>query len=200
MDSMPEIVIRRLVPSLLDDWLAYFDHDAFADNADWAGCYCGWFHADHDAGDFDLRTAEENRATSIELIRAGALRGYLAYVDGHPGGWCQAAPRVYIPNIAKDEDLAVADAEEVGSIVCFNVAHAFRRQGVAAKLLEAACAGFREEGLRTAEAYPRPAATGDAANYHGPLALYLRAGFRPYRELEDVVIVRRELAEPATAR
>lgn len=195
---MPEIVVRRLSPSLLDDWLDYFDHDAFADNADWSGCYCQWFHVDRDAEDWESRTAEQNRAASTALIKAGALQGYLAYVDGRPGGWCQAAPRLSIPNIAGDENLAVDDASEVGSIVCFNVAHAFRRQGVAAKLLDAACGGFLEEGLRTAEAYPSLTATGDAANYHGPLALYLRAGFRPYRELESLVIVRRALAEPVT--
>ena len=191
---MSEIVIRELTPSLLDDWLGFFDRDAFADNPDWAGCYCYFFHADNDQKDFDSRTAEENRAASIGLIGEGRLRGYLAYVDGRPVGWCNAAPRLSIRNIANDEELAVDDADEVGSIVCFTVAPAFRKQGVAAKLLEAACAGFRDAGLRTAEAYPRRAATGDAHNYHGPLALYLNAGFKPYRELDDLTIVRRGLA------
>jgi len=90
--------------------------------------------------------------------------------------------------------LAVDDAGEVGSIVCFLVAKPFRGQGVAAGLLDAACAGFRERGLRVAEAYPSRTAAGDAATYHGPLALYLRAGFKPYREVGQSVIVRRELS------
>lgn len=190
------VIIRRLTPSLLEDWLAYFDHDAFEDNPDWFGCYCCWFHVDHEHGEWEARTSEENRAASSELIRTGGLRGYLAYAGGRPVGWCQAAPRALIPNIANDPQLAVADGDEVGSIVCFNVAAAFRRQGVSSRLLEAACAGFREDGLRTAEAYPHPDARGDAANYHGPLALYLRAGFKPYRKLEDLLIVRRDLGDP----
>jgi ribosomal protein S18 acetylase RimI-like enzyme len=49
------------------------------------------------------------------------LRGYLAYADG----------------------LAVDDAHEVGSIVCFVVASAYRKQGVATRLLDVACAEFR---------------------------------------------------------
>lgn len=191
---MPSITIKRLGADLLDDWLHYFDHDAFADNPDWSGCYCQWFHVHHEDGGWESRTAAQNRAAAVELIRAGGLRGHLAYSEGRPIGWCQAAPRVIIPNIAGDAELAVDDAEEVGSIVCFNVAAAYRRQGVAAALLEAACAGFREDGLLTAEAYPVRTATGDAANYHGPLGLYLRAGFEPYRELEGLVVVRRGLA------
>ena len=191
---MADVVIQPLTPDLLGDWLAFFDQDAFADNPDWSGCYCQWFHVDHEQGDWESRTSEENRAASIELINARRLQGYLAFLRERPAGWCQAAPRLAIPAIANDPELAVDDAGEVGSIVCFLVAKPFRGQGVAAGLLDAACAGFRERGLRVAEAYPSRTAAGDAANYHGPLALYLRAGFKPYREVGQSVIVRRELS------
>jgi GNAT superfamily N-acetyltransferase len=195
-NSVSEVVVRQLTPSLLDDWLAFFDRDAFVDNPDWAGCYCYWFHADHTEKDWDSRTPEENREASIGLIGTGRLRGYLAYVDGRPAGWCQAAPRSAIPYITNEAEFAVDDAAEVGSIVCFVVATEFRQQGVAARLLEAACAGFKEEGLRTAEAYPSRSAKTAAANYHGPLSLYLRAGFKPFKELQSLVMVRRDLAGP----
>lgn len=189
---MPDVAIRRLEPGLLEDWLRFFDRDAFADNRDWSGCYCHYYHADTARKAWESRTADENRTASCELIAAGRMQGYLAYVDGRPVGWCHAAPRAGIPNIANEAELAVDDAQSVGSIVCFVVAQAFRKQGVARSLLDAACAGFRERGLRTAEAYPRRAANSDAANYHGPLALYLQAGFTPFRELPNVIMVRRE--------
>jgi len=67
--------------------------------------------------------------------------------------------------------------------------------GIEISLLEAACDGFREDGLRIAEAYPRPAADGDAADYHGPLALYLKAEFEPHRRLEELTIVRKALTQ-----
>lgn len=191
---MSEIIIRRLTPALLDDWLDYFDHDAFVDNPEWSGCYCRHFHFDHEKDDWSSTTPEENRGASIELIRRGRLRGYLAYAGGRPIGWCQAAPRLEIPKIANDLELGVDDADEVGSVVCFVVAATYRRRGVAARLLEAACEGFRAEGLRIAEAYPIKGATGDAHNYHGPLAMYLEAGFEICRQLGDVLIVRRVLA------
>ena len=68
---------------------------------------------------------------------------------------------------------------------------------MATGLLEAACAGFRRLGFVIAEAYPSAVAGGDAANYHGPLELYLRAGFREFGRAGDFVIVRRHLGEEA---
>ena len=190
---MPAPVVRELTAELLSDWLAYFDHEAFADHPEWSGCYCHFFYADHTEKEWDTRTAEENRAASSALILSGRLKGHLAYLDGKPVGWCQAAPRRLIPNIANDPALAVNDAGDVGSIACFVVARASRGLGVARCLLNAACDGFRAQGLRIAEAYPRLQAQGDAANYHGPLSLYLNMGFSPQLELEKIVVVRRDL-------
>lgn len=191
---MSEIDVRELTPALLEDWLAFFDYDAFADNHEWAACYCHFYHANHSAKDWDERSSLENRTASSQLIAAGRLKGYLAYVDRKAVGWCQAAPYVSIPNLKSDKRFALAEPEGVGSIVCFVVARPFRRSGVARRLLDAACAGFRDMGLVVAEAYPRKQASGDAANYHGPLALFLEAGFAPFSESETVVVVRKNLA------
>jgi len=190
---MPEIIVRDLSPEVLADWLAFFDHDAFADNPEWSACYCHFYHFDHETGSWDDRSAKQNRGASSELIQAGRLRGYLAYVNGKPAGWCQAAPRLLIPKLQKDKSLAIDDADQVGSVVCFAVASPHRGGGVANRLLEAASAGFRAQGLAIAEAYPRKNAVGDADNYHGPLSLYIHSGFAPFRELEHVLMVRKDL-------
>lgn len=190
---MAEFTILELSPALLDDWLSFFDHDAFPDNPAWAGCYCHFFHADHAERNWEDRAASENRRASSELIAAGRLKGYLAYAGGKPVGWCQAAPRLQIPNVEKEEPLKVSDAGRVGSIVCFVITQPYRRRGVAARLLEAACSGLRAQGMAVAEAYPRLNVDTDAANYHGPLRLYLDAGFTVFRELERLAIVRRNL-------
>ena len=191
---MSQITLRELTPDLLPDWLAFFDHDAFADNPDWASCYCHFFHADSAVKPFDDLSGPENRAAACALIAAARMKGYLAYADGKPVGWCQAAPRWLIPNLQLDESLAVDDLDRVGAVVCFTIAEPYRRRGIAGALLEAACDGFRAQGLAVAEAYPRTNATDDAHNYHGPLALYLQAGFTVFRECEGFVIVRKDLA------
>jgi GNAT superfamily N-acetyltransferase len=186
------VVVRPLTHHLLDDWLAFFDRDAFADNPDWSGCYCQWFFCD-DAEEWEARTSDLNRALSIEMIQARRMHGHLAYLDGRPVGWCHAAPRAQLTRIANDPRLAVDEEGAVGAIVCFVIAAAARRRGVATRLLEVACDGFREQGFLIAEAYPSLVAAGDADNYHGPLQLYLGAGFEEYREVGDFVIVRRRL-------
>jgi GNAT superfamily N-acetyltransferase len=192
------ILIQSLSPALLPDWLAFFDNEAFVDNPDWSGCYCHFYHADHEEKDWDERTAQENRNAAISLIRGGRLRGHLAYIEGRLVGWCQACPRTRVPNLDLQPDFAIDDADRVGAILCFLVAPGYRRSGVGRKLLEAACQGLARQGVEIAEAYPRRSAQGDASNYHGPLAMYLSAGFEPYRELKDYLIVRKELGRRAS--
>jgi len=36
---------RELTPDRADDFLDYFDGDAFADNPEGASCYCCYFHS-----------------------------------------------------------------------------------------------------------------------------------------------------------
>ena len=143
LSNQSDLSIHPLTPALLPDWLAFFDRDAFADNPDWAGCYCHFFHADYAEKPFEDRSGPENRAAACALLAAGRMAGYLAYAGGQVVGWCQAAPRRLIPNLQADERLAVDDLDQVGAIVCFTIAAPFRRRGLARMLLDAALDGFR---------------------------------------------------------
>src|SRR5262249_42482138 len=84
------MIIKELSPSLRDDYLRFFDRDAFADNPKWASCYCYFAHAPHSTENWGDRTADQNRAGVCELIASGVMTGYLAYVDDKPVGWCNA--------------------------------------------------------------------------------------------------------------
>ncbi len=119
------------------------------------------------------------------------MQGYLAYVDGSPVGWCNAAPRALLHAL---DDEPIPEAEQVGTIVCFLVEPSHRGRGVAKRLLEAACEGLRSQGLRIVEGNPRTEATSSAENHFGPLSLYLSAGFTVHRTDDDgSVYVRRTL-------
>ncbi len=189
---MTEPTIQPLSPDLLDDYLYFFDHDAFCDNREWASCYCCFYHAP--PAEWEARTGEQNRDQVSALIRAGQMHGYLAYVEEKVVvGWCHAAPRAAIATLPHYQGIQVAAADQGGAILCFVVAKDHRHQGIARALLDAACAGFRQQGFTYAEAYPRPQAQGDADNYHGPLQMYLAAGFTPFRQTGKAVIVRKQL-------
>ena len=192
-DSMSEPVIRELTPELLDDYLKFFDNDAFADNPAWAGCYCMYYHFSGTDEEWDLRTASENRATISDLIRNGQAHGLLAYVGGKPVGWCKAAPRLALPKLNLYKDLQVDDADRVGSIVCFVIAKPYRGRGIARRLLNAACDVLARRGFAFAEAYPRKHVESEADNYPGPLKMYLSAGFTIFRDVDRCVIVRKPL-------
>ena len=123
----------------------------------------------------------------IDLISRGRLRGYLAYAGPKPIGWCNANLHVDYTTL----DGAAPERTRTGAIVCFVVAKPHRHQGVARRLLDAACAGFREQGIPVVEAYARHDTQDEAANHHGPLSMYLAAGFQPVREEGRLVLVRR---------
>jgi len=185
------VQVRALTPDLLTDFLKFFEGTAFSDNPKWSFCYCQCFYEDHRVVKWSERTGVENRARACERIDGGPMQGYLAYLDGAPVGWCNAAPRKLLHAL---DDEPIPDAEQVGSIICFLVEPGHRGCGIARQLLEAACDGLRLQGLRIAEANPRTAAGSAAANHFGPLSLYLSAGFSVHREDNDgSVFVRRTL-------
>src|SRR5215831_8047809 len=80
------MVIKELTPELRDDFLYFFDKVAFADNPDWSDCYCSLYH-------FANRSKEETRGEAADQIEKGRIHGFLAYDNGKPVGWCNAANR-----------------------------------------------------------------------------------------------------------
>jgi len=192
MNETEDYVIRELSPELIHDYLLFFDRDAFVDNPRWASCYCYFNHAPHHLKKWVDRTAEENRSAVSRRIHDGQMHGYLAYLDDRPVAWCNAAPRAQMTTLDDDAEVQV---DKVGSIVCFVVAKPYRGMGIAHRLLEAACEGFRRQGFEIAEAYPLKDAQDDAANHHGPLSMFLAAGFEPVREEDGIVIVRKMLLQ-----
>ncbi len=192
IECEPEI--RKLTPALVDDFLTFFDRDAFMDNPIWASCYCLFYQFAGTADEWERRSGAENRRDKADLVRRGEAQGYLAYVDGRPAAWCHAAPRATLPGLDRSEELRTADdVSRIGSIVCFVVAAPYRKQGLAARLLDAACDGLREQGAEIAEAYPARVPESDAQAYHGPLKMYEAAGFTPHRDAGHFVIVHNTL-------
>lgn len=141
-------------------------------------------HSPELAGEWTLGEAARNRAKKSALIRAGKAHGYLAYAGDRPIGWCHAAPRTSLAGLMANEEFHVDNPEGVGAIYCFVIAPPYRHQGLAARLLTGAIEGFRAEGLRIAEGYPRKETRSAAGGYHGTLEMFEAAGFERHRETQ----------------
>jgi GNAT superfamily N-acetyltransferase len=197
------VEIRELAPAMLDDYLAFFDRDAFADFPWWSGCYCRfWDDPSDPEGESGPERRERYRALVTELIQSGRHRGLLAYVGGKVVGWCNAKARLAYTMPRRIAHTPASDAERVGSTVCFIVAKEHRGRGIASAMLDAACAGFRRDGLTVAEGYPTTApASGPyadqipwTAHHHtGPLEMYLHAGYAVSAQFERFAVVRKQL-------
>lgn len=176
------IDIRPLTPQRLPDFLDFFEQRAFTDNPKWLSCYCHFPHAEHATIVWKDRTAAQNRTSTCVRIENETMTGWLAYAGDEAIGWCNAGPRRFIEGLFDEPEPL---AERIGAIACFVIAPAFRGRRIATALLAAACEGLRERGFEWAEAYPREGSVDAGENHHGPLAMYIAAGFQRVKTAAD---------------
>jgi ribosomal protein S18 acetylase RimI-like enzyme len=197
LERLPEIgplEILDVTPARLADYQRFFDLEAFRDYPVWQSCYCMetlWAGSDEE---WAPRTAADNRQEMSERVGAGAVAALLAFDGDRPVAWCHYGESTTLAGVVRRFGLEAADHQGVGSVACFVIASRYRRHGVASRLLEEALQRLRAKGLRAVEAYPPKESDGTAqGNYRGPLEMYLRAGFEPYREAGRTLIVRKTL-------
>ncbi|MEO8754741.1 MAG: GNAT family N-acetyltransferase [Casimicrobiaceae bacterium] len=201
MDST-DLRIERLTPSRGDDFLRFFDHEkgpAFADNPEWAKCYCHFYEVPTALtwSNFD---GPANRLAMRARIASAEMEGYLAYADDEVVGWMNAQPysklRPACARMRIAEPPLPVPPHDAAAIVCFVVAPAYRRQGVARALLAAGLANLAARGIALVDAFPWKAEPGDtkaADHYHGTLSMFTAAGFVPIATHDNVTVVRKSL-------
>lgn len=183
------INIKKLGRDTKKDFLYFFDEVGFTDNKEWSDCYCQFYLNEGNDEEWENSTAEENRESAIRRIDQGIMKGFIAYQDGKPVGWCHA-------NLKKD----IAAYREVAGcedaiIACFVIAPNHRRQGIATKLMSEVICQFREAGYDSIEAYPVKGTNRTDSNYHGFLPMYGKAGFRIIGEDERYFTVKLDLKD-----
>lgn len=181
------IEIHPVTEERIDDWLRFFDRDAFPDNPDWGSCYCLHPHT----GDVPERPWRDIRAQMVQRLRSGATLGYLAYVEGRPAGWVNASPR---STYAKYDGIAPDGPvpETVVGISCFVIAPPYRRHGISSALLDRVVADSGARGAHYVEGYPRRDEIGDdSASFCGPRTMFDARGFAPVEQYERFIVVRK---------
>ena len=155
LDVLGELRVDPVTEDSLDDWLAFFDHDAFVGTPEWAACYCLEPHVRQPGpgGDEDAPHWRANRQTMLARLRAGRAFGYLARVDGRPAGWVNASRRSDYALYRRGAGSDPSDGDVIG-VSCFVIAPPYRRHGVAAALLDRVLADAPGRGADWVEAYP----------------------------------------------
>jgi GNAT superfamily N-acetyltransferase len=142
-------------------------------------CWCQWFR--HSRPGFGATTVQQRRDALRAQTGATVPPGVLGYDhEGEPSGWCAVAPRADYPRLTTYRVAATADEDGLWAVTCFVVRVGKRRQGLADVLLDGAVDLARRHGARVVEAYPLDTAVRAALAaelFHGPLSVFLRAGF-----------------------
>ena len=209
---MKDFEIKALTPALEEAYLDFFDHRAFSDGSPFYPCYCNAFN--QSTAEIDVMreradacgggTAGWKRAlreAASQMVRAGRIRGYLAFADGFAVGWCNANDRMNYCRVGEfdldrvPEDRA-PDCERPGqvkSVVCFEISPEYRGKGVATLLLRRVCADAEAEGYECVEAYPVEGAQPSMA-FTGPRTLYEKLGFSEHARTGSTIVMRKPLA------
>ena len=208
------LLIRPLTPELIEDYFDFFDNRAFSDGSPFYPCYCNTFNLSLEQIRNELFMRAETcgggtegwkntlRESAWQMVLNGIIQGYLAYDDALPIGWCNANDRLNYYRVGEfnmddiPEDITPDDCPWKGfikSIVCFEISPAYRRMGIAGKLLTRVCEDAAKEGYSFVEAYPKDQNQDSALSFTGPLQLYERAGFKEYARRGFTLVVRKAL-------
>lgn len=187
------IIIKQLTPELLEDFLHFFDNVAFSDNPEWGGCYCHFYHFAGNMEEWGNATKEQNRNATLTLVKEEKMNGLLAFIDNEPVGWCNVNSKDAYKKTPVDAESEDTLEGKVASIVCFLIAPAHRKKGIARKLLEHAIKALRKDSFIWIEAYPRKGDLSDAHSYHGPVSLFKLEDFSIIKEDEHFLLMRKSL-------
>ena len=140
----------RIVPLTPDRWA---DFEALMGPKGGAGgCWCMLWRLGK--REYEAGTGDANRRAMQAVAAQPVAPGLLAYDGDRAVGWISVAPRACFPRLENARVLARVDDAEVWSVTCFLIAKTHRRQGIATKLLKAACDFVSDNGGSVVEGYP----------------------------------------------
>lgn len=158
----------------------------------WATCFCRFYFTDCSQEEWMKRTGEDNRMEALQEIKAGHMKGYLAFDNDKCIGWCNADNadkfiriKEYINPLIKDE--------KAGCVTCYVIHPDYRRQGVARLLLKQAITDFKLQKFNSVIAMPVNSVQSSELSYRGSMNMYAENGFTVIDKQDSVRVMKLDL-------
>ena len=186
-----KIQIEPVSAENVQDFLDFFDGLGFEDHPDWKICYCYSFHFTGTGEEWNI--PGRNRECARDYIINCKMRGYLAYHDGKPVGWCNANDKNNYERFSILPEIPESPDKKVCSVVCFVISPEFRGRGIASGLLSRICEDYKKKGYDYVEAYPSNDNRKQSDHWQGPPAMYKKRGFVKVSEHKDFILMHKYL-------
>ncbi len=183
-----EYEIKALCPELAREFADYMANLDFGHEPGWATCFCRYYQTNCSQEKWYSRTGEENRLEAIEEIKAGNMKGYLAYDGTKCIGWCNANDVRQFLRL-EDDLKHIVKNQKVGCVICFVIHPEYRNQGVARQLLRKAVEDFRMQKFDAVLAIPRENNGSRERFYRGTLNMYKELSFEEVEKDGDASIM-----------
>ena len=170
-----KLELSRLTTENLHEFLDYFDHRAFLNDEDWAGCYCQAYLYPPETNEEDIFGPGKARVAACDRVAEGKMDGYLAHSQGKMVAWCAAGNSKLFQRLPDADDT-------LARIICFNVDPDFRNQGIAGELLDLIIEDLSNRGFAAVEAAP---STDDSSerSFQGTVSMYQERGFEKVTDM-----------------
>lgn len=181
-------IVKPLTEDLALTFTEYLGNLDFGHAPHWSTCFCRYYHTNCSGEQWQKRTGEENRDEAIEQIKAGIMKGYLAFDDDKCIGWCNANDVRQYARILDDIEYLVKD-QKVGCVICYVIHPGFRGQGVARLLLNEAISDFKKQGYEAVLALPVDIKDDPQKLYRGSLNMYKEYSFEEIEKRDNLSIM-----------
>lgn len=195
---MMNITIKPLTFELNEDYLDFFDHRAFTDDNPNGPCYCTSPNQDEETirqmvSEFnDFGVKDTIRKYAVKMLNQNQIHGYLAYDGELSIGWCNAADMEsyagFVPDFARKNTCG-----KTISIVCLEIAPAYRGMGIASAFIDRVCHDGQLKGYAAVEGYPAISEKYNAFDYRGSVLLYQKMGFVEAAKENGTIVMRKVL-------
>lgn len=168
----------------------------FGERGACGNCWCMYWRVQKI--EFDRGKTGQNKLAIKKVIMDGLTPGLLAYKRREPIGWCSVAPREQFIKLEKSRILRPVDKLPVWSVSCLFISKPYRRQGLSARLLDAAAKFAFKKGAHIVEGYPHDLSGTERPDpfvWTGLLPAYIRTGFVEVARRSDTRPIMRRYAE-----